>query len=220
MISFNGTNGEEYLYVGVYSDLIPIIRNLVTDYSLRNFLKLIDFFSFRCEIWRFDGNAWEEVVNEGFGTHNIMVISSQTYNNALYFGTHNFRGAEIWETTDGTNWTRIVEHGFGKLYNTGMWSMHTFGNGLIIGTQNPLVGCQIWASTTPYPTSNDDFIQINKNGMGKKIEFPLRLKQDGVRTFETFNECLYAGTASWIKCAGSLEGPGCEVWRLHNIPDN
>ncbi len=84
-----------------------------------------------CEIWRFDGTNWEQVVgldaynrtgrtsnNGGFGNPDNMAAGSiEEYNGYLYVGTMNFNftqtgACEVWRTNDGENWTKVVDHGF------------------------------------------------------------------------------------------------------------
>ena len=174
----------------------------------------------KCEIWRYDGLTWEEIAKKGFGRANIIALSAAVLNNSLYFGTGTKLGGEIWKTSDGKNWTNIINHGFGKITNIAMWRIHIYKDKLIIGTFNPLLGCQIWASTNNNPDKKSDFKKVNINGMdGEKIGLLLP-QQYGARTFENFQNQLYVGTNSWIakiQKDGFVPGDGCEVWRIEHL---
>jgi hypothetical protein len=97
-----------------------------------------------------------------------------------------------------------------------MWRMHEHNDTLLVGTFNPICGCEIWESSTGDP---GDFEQVNRNGMnGNPLQY-------GARSFETFNGSLYVGTASFgsfVDGIISIISPiptsisshvGCEVWR-------
>ena len=127
---------------------------------------------------------------------------------------------EIWKSKDGINWMRIMKRGFSYPFNLSVWKLHVFQHKIIVGMQNQWFGCQIWASKNNTPSKNDDFVKISKTGMKKWLQLnPFKLKQDGIKTFETFDEKLYAGTASYMSIlnSGTIIGPGCEIWRIDNI---
>ena len=218
MIKYKAKDGKEYLYVGVYIDAVPLIDPLLTKFTIKNLKNLVKMIFLRCEIWRYDGNSWGEVIKKGFGRSNTMALAAQELNNILYFGTHNMLGAEIWKTEDGTNWSQIAKRGFGKIFNFGVWGIYKYRNRLIVGTENPISGCQIWASITENPKKQKDFVKINTSGMKKKIFNHFRLKQDGIQEFEVFKGKIYTGTACWMSCATRITGPGCEIWRIDHLP--
>ncbi|MFH1100596.1 MAG: hypothetical protein V1726_00970 [Methanobacteriota archaeon] len=218
--TFQTPTGKEYLYAGAYSEVVPLLGQLKRKFTTQNLLQIMKFFTIlRSRIFRYDGTHWEEIGKPGFGKTNMMTMSSQRFHDTLYVGTTNLCGGELWQTTNGTDWVRIMKHGFGYPWNISVWRLHTFENRLIVGTQNHFLGCQIWASTTTTPHSNKDFIQIARRGMQKKLQLnPLHLKQDGIRTFETYHDQLYAGTASDMNIIRSNSiGPGCEIWRITQV---
>ena len=174
-----------------------------------------------CEVWRSstgDPGSWEEVVGNasgcsigrGFGTvNNTALLSSKVFKGHLYMGTQNwFDAAEIWRTSDGTNWTAVTEDGFSGIKpiqiqgeklnasNIYMWRMHEYNGNLFVGTLMVGLGCEIWMSPSGDPGT---FKQVNLWGMDVD---PL---QYGARSFETFKDKLYVGTATYEA--------GCEVWR-------
>lgn len=118
-----------------------------------------------CEIWRYDGTTWEQVVgsdaynitgrssnNGGFGNpDNMGACSIEEFNGYLYVGTMNFNftqtgACEIWRTNDGDHWTKVVDHGFRSnmtqtdldngVTNTYTWEMRNYSGSLYAGTFN------------------------------------------------------------------------------------
>ncbi|UCF11707.1 MAG: hypothetical protein JSW06_06560 [Thermoplasmatales archaeon] len=219
MIVYNTSPGKEYLYVGVYIDAIPLIYQFMEEPSLKNFLNIIRLIFLKCEIWRYDGNYWEKVIKNGYGKLNVMSLSARILNGSLYYGTFNMAGAEIWKTSNGIKWKRVVKRGFRKPFNLSVWGMQIYNNKIVVGINNPLMGCQVWASTTDNPNSNKDFEQISNYGMNSNIikNFLRFKKQDGIQELESFKGSLYIGTASWMSYALKKKSSGCEVWRISNI---
>ena len=174
----------------------------------------------RCNILKYNGKKWEIVSKPGFGRKNLMAMASLVFKNSIYFGTTKTVGGEIWRSKDGKNWTRIMKRGFSFPFNISVWKIHPFKNKLVIGTQNQWFGCQIWASKNENPVNNKDFIQIAKTGMTKRLQInPFKIKQDGIKSMETFKGKLYVGTSSYMNILSkrNINGPGCEIWRIDNI---
>ncbi len=214
---FKAPDGKEYLYAGLYSEIAWMLRRIQVDFSFSLLFKIIKFFTkLRCRILRYDGTKWEQVSKPGFGRPNMMVMSSTVSNDSVFFGTSNVLGAELWRSSGGNKWERVIKRGFGNSLNIAIWSLHTHEDRLIIGIQNLFQGCQIWSSTKKIPNSNKDFVKISKTGMSGKIQFNIfKVKQDGIKTFGTFDDYLYAGTSSYVNILqGTVKGPGCEVWRV------
>jgi hypothetical protein len=221
ILIFRASDNNEYMYMSIYSDDIAyIIGEFRRHPNLKNILEFFKFFyKMRCNIIRYNGKKWEKVSKPGFGKKNIMTMASLLFKDTIYFGTTNILGGEIWKSDDGLNWIRIMKRGFCFPFNISVWRMHSFENKLIVGMQNQWLGSQVWASKNEKPVSNKDFIQIAKTGMEDKIYYnPLKLKQDGIRTFETFKNQLYVGTASDMNIFFSNKiGPGCQIWRIKSI---
>ena len=219
MTKYQTSAGKQYLYVGVYIDAIPLIYQFLEKPTLKNFLEIIRLIFFKGEIWRYNGDYWEKVIQSGFGKFNSMMLCSTMLKDSLYFGTFNIAGAEIWKTEDGVNWNRVIKRGFRKIFNLGAWGMQKYNDKLIIGMQNPLYGCQVWASNSNNPNSQDDFTRISKYGMRERkfTDFLKFNKPDGIQELESFKGSLYIGTASWISYAMKKKSSGCEVWRINNI---
>ncbi len=186
-----------------------------------------------CEVWRSstgDLGAWEEVVGNasgcdigrGFGNrNNNALMSSKVFGDYLYMGTQNWiDGAEIWRTRDGTTWEPVTQNGFCgikgpitiddkeiNISNVYMWRMHEYNGKLFVGTAQCGLGCQIWMSPSGNPGT---FKQVNRNGMdGDMLQW-------GARSFETFKDKLYVGTASYPFPLSRKAG--CEIWRTSGEP--
>ena len=220
MVNFKTQDGTEYIYVSVYPEIAAKLARLYRLYNPVVLMNVIQFFTLlRCNIYRYDGNIWEKIGKLGFGKSNVMTMSSVVFNGDIYYGTTHIFGSEIWKSKDGNNWIRIMKNGFNNPMNISVYRLHTFKNRLIVGTQNQCMGCQIWASKNENPLKNSDFVQISKTGMSDQRSInPFRLKQDGIRFFETFKDQLYAGTASNINIfKENTKGPGCEIWRISHL---
>jgi uncharacterized repeat protein (TIGR01451 family) len=223
----------EYLYAGTWTWTGPqLIGKILSG----------DLSSTGCQIWRTNGTVdpstppkltWEKVMDGGFGdSQNGAIMSSMVFNNKLYMGTQNFADqAELWRTSDGTNWEPVTTTGFlesGGLGTGYMWRMIVYNNTLCVGTLNPILGGQVWGSTSGHPHT---FEQVNVNGMNGERKIPAfkfgsdftiyGIDQYGVRSFAVFNDSLYLGTASWGDWVDRIAGTnyseyvGCEVWRTN-----
>jgi len=205
------------------------------------------------EVWRSsDGLDWEKVVGKddaygngmGFclkdpeGLANEAVSSAMVFKGYLYLGTVNDDArSSLWRTSDGTRWTKVVNfYDMGEEANYYTWRMISFQDKLFVGVMNlgpatasGVTGAQIWVSYSGDPGT---FYPMVHNGFdgetwtdGAGITIP---KNCGVRTFETLNDTLFAGTATILsvpipveKVDGSqgrstIAGNdiGCEIWKL------
>ncbi|MDY6795671.1 MAG: IPT/TIG domain-containing protein [Actinomycetota bacterium] len=77
-----------------------------------------------CGVWRYNGSAWTQVNQPGFGkTTNPEALCMTVFEDSLFVGTFNvFEGAEIWRF-DGGNWTQANESGFGQPAFSGIWAL-------------------------------------------------------------------------------------------------
>jgi hypothetical protein len=116
-----------------------------------------------CEVWRYDGTTWTEVVTGGFSSfvgdgsvHNCCVTSMLEFKNHLYVGTMNWDSSDdgfcqVWRTKnyDGSEWEQVVNKGFRDLPGAGpsagssaqnayAWRMANFSGMLYVGTMNNL----------------------------------------------------------------------------------
>ena len=106
------------------------------------------------DIWAFDGAAWSQSADGGFGDiRNIGVMTLMEYGDALYAGTMcaeftvdaasfpvvdltiSGKGCQLWG--DGTGaWTKVAGDGFGDLDNAGVMSMEIYREKLFLGIFN------------------------------------------------------------------------------------
>ena len=184
-----------------------------------------------CEIWRFDGENWEQVVGSdstvkgGFGNpRNVAAWSIKEFNDYLYVGTMNWgftddSGCEIWRTQDGENWTQVVDKGFkplmspedqaNKTANTYAWCMEEFQGQLYVGTFNCKMfsdvgwGGQLWRTNNGLTWSKVDL--PNGDGFGEPENY-------GIRKLPIYNNELYVGTATHI-----LSDEAFEIWKFDGV---
>ena len=170
-----------------------------------------------CEIWRSsDGVNWTAVVGGdsktigGFGgiLHflNYYAWCMEEFNGKLYVGTFNFfLGGQIWASSDGVNWTRVIGginkkptgNGFGDRANYGIRTLKTFNGSLYAGTAtHPLKlfrGCEIWRTS-----DGNNWTKVDKDGFGS-------FRNVYAWSIEEVNGSLYVGTINLKN--------GCELWR-------
>lgn len=155
------------------------------------------------EIWRLENGGWTPVMQGGFGSGaNQAIVHLLEFKGQLYASTWNqysdtaSYGAEIWRSSDGEHWVRVVSAGFGNP-NNGEMVLGEFDGQLYAGTWgfDPEASLpEIWAS----PTGDaGDWSPIDVVGIAAG--------NWGVVCFGAHDGGLYAGTAN-------LSG-GTQVWR-------
>lgn len=97
------------------------------------------------QVWRYDGDAWQRVVGDGFGNRfNLGIRNFVVYGGALLAATHNpATGAELWRTSDGVTWKRLGEPGLGNPANLSVRGFVVWRKKLWIGTSNAR-GAELW----------------------------------------------------------------------------
>jgi len=88
---------DDYLYVGTGH---PNSMNVVfTRNRFLNWSASVEIPKGKGELWRFDGENWEQANEDGFGDeYNLGIRVLKSYKNKLYAGTMNLKdGCEIWE---------------------------------------------------------------------------------------------------------------------------
>jgi hypothetical protein len=122
-----------------------------------------------CEVWRFDGSNWTQMVGQGtapdptapgFGDPSNGCAHSMAFMGSyLYVGTYNFNGCEVWRF-DGSNWTQMVGQGtapdptapgFGDISNVTAWSMTEFDGCLYVGTERSAINKLAAQEAGPIP---------------------------------------------------------------------
>lgn len=167
-----------------------------------------------CEIWRYDGSVWEQVVGKdalikgGFNdSKNIAAWCIEEFDNYLYVGTMNWDysnkgGCQIWRTYDGIHWNNVLDRGFRdflpadeqNVHNTYAWCAEVFQDRIYVGTFNTNsvfrfnnAGCQLWRSTNG---ENWEKVEcIGGDGFGEKENY-------GIRCMSVYNNELYIATAT------------------------
>jgi hypothetical protein len=149
---------------------------------------------------------WEQTTLNGFGERATSMASMTPFKGQLYAGTYNYaqKGAQIWRSSDGKNWTEVVSDGFGVLYNIGIDHMIEFNGKLYAGTWNSTpsspytdTGGEIWRSSdgvTWEPVVQGGFDNAANNG---------------IMRMAVFNGKLYAGTWTY----STTHTHGAEIWR-------
>jgi len=189
-----------------------------------------------CEIWRYDGKNWENVIEGGFNNkHNIAAMNMEVFKGKLYVGTFNpYCGCQIWRYPANTpsGWEKVVSGGFENPENVYVWSMKVYedngteylyvgtfnGGGYIVeaGLSGPK-GAELWRTATG---NCNEWEKVVENGFDDKCNY-------GIRTLEIFDKHLYAGTARPPMILSEINSryskrkrfvskrchQGCEVWK-------
>lgn len=177
-----------------------------------------------CEIWRYDGKEWRNMISGGFNTkNNVAAMNMEVFKSKLYLGTFNPKcGCQIWRYPADTpvGWERVVSGGFYNPKNVYIWSMKVYKDKgkeyLYAGTYCDLFtrhGAELWRSSTG---DCNDWERIVENGFNDSCNY-------GIRNLEIFGKHLYAGTARPPVIPGEYPKrarffskecqPGCEVWK-------
>jgi hypothetical protein len=98
-----------------------------------------------CQIWRYDGSSWTELISDGFGDgENRAATSMAVYNGNLFVGTYRQSGhCQVWRF-DGASWAKVSNGTVETATNTTVSSMAAFSGRLVVGTGN-LSGCGVLA---------------------------------------------------------------------------
>jgi hypothetical protein len=126
-----------------------------------------------CQVWKFDGSAWAQVVGQGssgsptgpgFGNkENYAALSMAASGSGdLYVGTARYAGGEVWRMTS-SGWAKINKPGFGTAKNYYVNFLIFYNNGLYAGTLNEDKGAQVWKYVGP---SVSNWKAVGVNGMG------------------------------------------------------
>ncbi len=186
-----------------------------------------------CEIWRFDGNSWEQLVGKnakvkgGFNDpNNIAAWCMEEFNGYLYVGTMNWDytptgSCQVYRSKDGTNWTKVVDRGFRdflseseqNVHNTYAWSIKSYQNHLYIGTFNTNSvfnlensGCQLWRTSDGLDWEKMDC--PGGNGFGETENY-------GIRSMIEYYDELYIATATDAYQPNGMNVQGCEIWKFN-----
>jgi len=175
------------------------------------------------EVWRSaDGTNWTQCAPGGFDNeYNSGIECMVVFNSELYAGTSNYYGAEIFKTTDGQNWQKVMgsgfagvnSAGFGNGSNKGIWALYVFEGNLYAGVYNDATGAEIWKSGRGADWTKvigRDLTGINSPG----FDDPNNIAVD---SFGSFDGYLYAATDATIYDGTNTydkSKTGFEVWRI------
>jgi hypothetical protein len=138
------------------------------------------------------------VVTDGFGSSSNKGIAALTeFGGQLYAGTagDSVNGSEIWRSSDGLSWTRVVSQTFGDPNYTEITCMATFSDTLLASTYayTSVYGAEIWASGDGL-----SWTRVVTDGLGDS-------DARSVNSFQVYSDCLYAGARGTSN--------GGQIWR-------
>ncbi len=186
-------------------------RNAVT-LSLVNFNGLLyagmDNPSTGAQLWRNTADTagqWRALTTNGFGDANNGGIDHLlVFDGQLYAGTWNWNaatnsslGGQVWRSANGTDWTRVVNNGFGNVDNGEVVRFAVFGGQIYAGTwsYSSTRGAEIWRSATGNAGS---WSRVTSNGFGDS-------QNTAIISMAVFDGQLYAGTINDVT--------GGQIWR-------
>jgi hypothetical protein len=128
-------------------------------------------------VWRSeDGVTWSVVTEDGFGDpNNVSPGGVAILKDHLYVGMMNCNVAfpdhctgQIWRTKDGWHYEKVIDNGFGDLFNIKVDSLYTFQGQLYAATLNFDFNNYAYTSGTQVFRSRDGFhwTQVNESGFG------------------------------------------------------
>ena len=152
------------------------------------------------EIWRSstgDPGSWQLVVSEGFGGGSayFIITSLTSFKGQLYATVEATAGtgAQVWRSSDGTDWTLVADNGFGEVDNFQTGAAVVFRGQLYVTTRNDVTGAQLWRSS-----DGVTWEQVIGDGFGD-------VNNIKIESIVTYAGMLYAATAN--------PSTGIEVWR-------
>jgi hypothetical protein len=142
-----------------------------------------------------DGKTWKKVSPDGFGdpANNNVIVTMVVFREKLYVGTGswdtNTAKAQLWRTSNGTDWEPVTKDGFDGDSNSFMvFHLDVFQNMLYSAVVNWGKGVQLYRSTTGNPGSWVKATTI--------FDDPQYATQ-GVYGVITFNDRLYMALGWW-----------------------
>ena len=158
-----------------------------------------DYGNHAAQIWRAtDGKNWYQVT-PSWTVANGVVSDMQVFDSQLYVGIANDNGGEIWRSSNGSTWVRVVGGGFGDINNYAANSLAVFSDTVIVATSNITSGVEIWSSVTG---DSGDWIQVNSDGFGNGAT-----TQDII--MDVFGDYIYVGL-------GRTNSGMAELWRSND----
>lgn len=160
------------------------------------------------QLWRNSADTagqWSALTVNGFGDPNNGGIDHLlVFNGQLYAGTWNWNettnsslGGQVWRSATGTEWTRVVNNGFGDVNNGEIVRFADFGGHIYAATWSYATerGAEIWRSATGDAGS---WSRVVANGFGDS-------KNEAIISMAVFDGHLYAGASNSVT--------GGQIWR-------
>ena len=152
-------------------------------------------------VWRLETNGdWTAVNEPGFGSvdsfTNRSIPDLTVFDGKLYAGT-GWAGlpGQIWRTTNGTSWDKVVAGGFGNPNNFLVAPFGIYDGMIYAGTENTTNGLEIWRSSTGNP---GEWAKVVTAGNGSPNNYV-------VTSFIEFDGHLYAAVENITD--------GAEIWQ-------
>ena len=152
------------------------------------------------ELWRSStGNngSWQRVASQGFGAGSAhwIITSLTTFKERLYATVESTlgTGAQVWRSSNGTDWTVVVDNGFGDTNNYQTGSSVVYKSQLYVTTFNDVTGAQLWRSSNGVA-----WVQVVGNGFGD-------INNIKIESLTTYVGALYAAANNPVT--------GVEIWR-------
>lgn len=126
--------------------------------------------------------------NEGLGdANNTFIGALEEFNGSLYACTANGNGLEIYRSSNGLDWTRVHQGGFGNVENDSCASMVVYNNRLYVTTRKEVNPGEVWRTangTVWSQLGTDGFGDVENKNMGQLSVFENNLY---VATINTTN---------------------------------
>ena len=154
------------------------------------------------EVWRTNnGITWTQVSTSGFGTtDNNFIAALKSFNGYLYAspGSLSGNGAQVWrcQACDNSDWTKVVDNGFGNVGTHRCSTLEVFDGRLYCGVDNDITGMEVWRTT-----DGTNWNQVGFAGFGDSNN----TGPGWYNSVAVFNNRLYIGT---LNSANSGE-----IWR-------
>jgi hypothetical protein len=152
------------------------------------------------EIWRSStgiSSSWQRVASQGFGGGSayFIITSLTTFKGQLYAGVEATAGtgAQVWRSSNGTNWTLVSANGFGDPDNFQTGSSVVYRGQLYVTTRNDVTGTQLWRSS-----NGTTWVQMVGDGFGD-------VNNIKIESLTTYAGALYAAANNPVT--------GVELWR-------
>ncbi len=154
------------------------------------------------------GNAhaltWEQINISGFAstTQRLILAPTTQWGDYLYAGTGGTTAdgnpANVWRTSNGTDWTQVTTNGFGDANNNWVGGIIIFRGDLYVKVNNLITGVEIWRTR-----NGTSWEQVNSDGFGSATN---NGESFGM---EVFNDKLYVTTAAF-------GGGSAGLWHTEN----